>query len=366
MVNILLAPDSFKGSISSRDVINVWSNALKHYPFPFDIESQPLSDGGEGFVTACCRENCKLRSVEVSGPLHKPVKVNYGLDDNVAFIEMAASSGIELLAENELNPMAASTYGLGQTIRDALDQGARRVYIGLGGSATHDAGMGMLRALGARFFNGEQEVSSFEEVKNISFINLDKVIQLFNNVEVICAADVSNPLTGKQGAAHVYAAQKGATPGMIAQLEELTAIFADKIENYLGERFRTMAGTGAAGGTGFALIATMGAKMIPGFDVVAQITSLEERIRKADLVVTGEGYLDQQSSFGKAPVRLLQMARRYGVPVAGVFGGVGESDESFSRIYSLTDLAGSKIEAMNHPEKYLIQAIKMIAEPFTS
>ncbi len=365
-MKILLAPDSFKGTLDALSAATALSDGLLSVLPGLSIDIQPLSDGGEGFVNSCCAQDCTGVSLKVSGPLGEEVNASYGIRGHDAIIEMAAAAGIELLEPGQYAPMEASTYGVGQMISDAVKRNARQVYVGLGGSVTHDAGFGMLRAAGARFYGGEGEVTIFRQVENIKSIDLSKISQLINNVDVICAADVTNPLLGDHGAARIYAKQKGASPEEVNKLESLTEIFSSVVEQHLGRAVRSLPGAGAAGGTAFALMACMGAKMEPGFDVVSRLTRLEERVRESSLVITGEGYLDAQSSFGKAPVRLLRMAQDHGIPVVGVFGGRGESDENFDRIYSLTELAGSTSDAMMRPVEFLRMAAADLARAIAS
>lgn len=362
-MTILVAPDSFKGTLSASDVAITLADELIRLAPEVTVTRQPLSDGGEGFVRACCDDSCEMIRIPVTGPMGGTVQAVYGLRHHEAVVELASAAGIELLTTEELSPMEATTYGLGQVIADAVRRDVRRIWVGLGGSATHDAGMGMLRALGARFLGENKEIDNFRQVEKISSFDLNIIAQIVKDVEFICASDVTNPLLGEAGAAWIYAPQKGATRKQVRELEHLTRVFSRKLETYLGKSFHKFPGTGAAGGTAFALMACLQARCMPGFEVVASWCDLQEQIRQADLVITGEGFLDAQSSFGKAPVRLLHMASEQGKPVAGVFGGVADTSEPFDSIYSLTQLAGSQREAMERPVETLRQAAaKMVRD----
>ncbi len=355
-MKILIAPDSFKGTVSATGVINELKAVCDEYDQVTEVDGQPLSDGGEGFVEACCGDECQRISIPVTGPTGKQVIAAYGLRSSDAYIEIASSSGIELLTPDQLDPLHATTFGLGELIRDAISHGARRLFVGLGGSATHDAGMGMLRALGVRFLSGIKDISQFSDAHNISSIDFTEVVQLINNVEVICAADVTNPLLGENGAARIYARQKGASDDDISKLEKRTGVFAEAVENACGGTYRNVPGAGAAGGTGFALFTCLGARMQSGFEVMAEAVNLEERVRKADVIITGEGFFDRQSSFGKAPFRMCELARKYGKSVYGIFGGTDGGDHGFDRIISLTELSGSKELSMARSTNYIRQA----------
>jgi glycerate kinase len=365
MKKILLAPDSFKGTLSAARIIDLLKDEFRKTLPGLEILSRPVSDGGEGFVRACCLDKGVYHTLEVSGPLGTPVLATYGTLGDVAIVEMASASGIELLTPTELAPFRASTYGFGVLLRHVLLQNYRRVYIGLGGSATHDVGMGMLRGLGVYFNGKNREIVNFREVENIESITYDNVYNNIINQEIICASDVRNQLLGTEGAAHIYAPQKGADSNTVNELERLTSIFADKVENHFGKEFRATEGTGAAGGTAFALMSFFGARSMPGFEIVRELTALDTLLDSCDLVITGEGNLDRQSSYGKVPVRLMELARGKNIPVIGIFGGIETPVPGFDLIISLTDLSGSKDKAMDDGEHYLRLAAQQVIRYIT-
>lgn len=361
-MRILLAPDSFKNSMSARRIVDILYKRLQ-VAFPqASLISLPFSDGGEGFVEACCATDGTIHNAMVTGPTGDFVKASYGKIQDAIIVEMASAAGIELLPFESLNPFKTSTFGVGQLLSHVVEfEEFSHLYIGLGGSATHDAGMGMLRAMGVKFNGLKGEITKFREVENIKSISLTDKYYLIKNQDIICCSDVENPLLGEEGAAFVYAPQKGANRQNVRELERLTTSFADTVEGHLGTSSRHIKGAGAAGGTAFALLSFFGASLEPGFNVVQRLTHLDDIIETCDFIITGEGLLDNQSFYGKAPVKLLRLARARGIPVIGIFGGVQEQPESFDKLISLTDLAGNKEDAIRHGDQYMIEAAEVAA-----
>jgi len=296
-----------------------------------------MADGGEGTVESVTDATRGKRIVlKVMDPLMRETGSFYGItgDGQTAVIEMAAASGIELLKVEERNPWITSTFGTGQLIKDALDRGVRKIMLGIGGSATNDGGAGMAQALGVKFGGKTGAVSvqgggALAELEQIHMEDLDPRIR---QTEILVACDVSNPLTGPQGASAVYGPQKGADEEMVQKLDRNLEHFAELIRDQLGKGISEIPGAGAAGGLGAGLMAFLDARLMKGFDMIAGVVGLEEKIRGADLVITGEGRMDAQTRFGKTPFGVAQMAQKYGKPVIGVAGAL---DEDAGILYEL-------------------------------
>lgn len=288
-----------------------------------------MADGGEGTVEALVdATGGRYVQTPVVGPLGEPVTARFGMlgDGTTAVIEMAAASGLPLVPPHRRNPMVATTYGTGQLIRKALDLGARRIIIGIGGSATVDGGAGMAQALGVRLLDAEgRELGpGGGELSRLSRIDLSGRDPRLQNAELLVACDVDNPLYGPRGAAPVFGPQKGATPEMVAQLDGNLHHMAEVIRRDLGVDVSQLPGGGAAGGLGAGLVAFCGARLQPGVELVIAANRLEERLRGADLVVTGEGALDRQTPHGKTPAGVGRLAQQLGIPAVAIVGAVGE------------------------------------------
>lgn len=333
-MRILLAPDSFKGSVTATAAAEAMAAGLAEvWPTAHSLH-RPMADGGEGTVEAVLTGlGGRLVSARVGDPLGRPVDAAYGWveAERLAVIEMAAASGLPLLAEEDRDPIRTSTVGTGQLIADALDRGARRIVVGLGGSATVDAGMGCLAALGARFRapeGGDLPAcgGALGEVETIDLSGLDPRLA---EAEIVLATDVSNPLLGAEGAVHVFGPQKGLPADRVGVFEMAMEHFADRVVAATGVDHRQAPGSGAAGGIAFLLRSAMAAEVRDGFTLVAELAGLAEAIRGADLVITGEGRLDSQSLYGKVPVGVARMAREAGVPAAAIAGLVDGAAGAF-------------------------------------
>ena len=323
---ILLASDSFKGSASSRRIEELLELGVRR-PMPdCTVLKYPIADGGEGTVDAVTdATGGRIRTVTVSGPLGDDVEARYGMlpDGRTAILEMAQASGITLIEQNRSNALNASTFGVGQMVLDAIDAGARRIYIGLGGSATSDGGAGMAKALGVRFLDGSGAdipcgLAGLEDLTAIDVTGLDPRIA---ETEFIALTDVSNPLVGNHGAVHVYGPQKGIVPDEANGLDGWMRRYADVVQAILGTDVSRIPGTGAAGGLGAALVAFCGAEIRSGIETVLDLIGIDDVMDDVDLVITGEGRMDAQSANGKAPVGVAQRAKRHGKPVIAVVGG---------------------------------------------
>lgn len=328
-MKILIASDSYKGSLDSESVAaSIRKGVLRVFP-DAEIKSIPIGDGGEGTVQALVNAmGGDYLYEEVHTPYGEIVKAKYGLLKNgSAVIEMAESSGLALLHEGEKDVMKASSYGLGELIRSALDRGCRRIYIGIGGSATNDGGVGMSQALGVSFKDAKvSEVGTgarvLGEIEQIDLSGLDPRIRE-SEITVIC--DVTNPLCGPKGASYVYGPQKGASSSQIVELDRNLSHFADITEKTIGKDLRNESGAGAAGGTGFALMSFLNAKLLPGIQAIMNATNFDEKLQWADLVITGEGKIDGQSVCGKVIDGIASRAAKYNKPVIAIAGSLDKN-----------------------------------------
>lgn len=356
-MKIILAVDSFKGSLSSIEIANIMEEGIKEVQPNSTIIKMPIADGGEGTVSALhFAVGGKLVELNVKGPLFSDLKGSYLVlpDNKTVVIELAASSGLPLVPEEKRNPMLTTSYGLGETIKDALNKGYRRFIIGIGGSSSNDAGLGVCNALGLKFLNEEQKQvepigDSLDKVESIDFSEFDNRIL---ESELIIACDVNNPLYGLDGAAHVFAKQKGATNDMITRLDFGMKKFSSIVSKYKKNDVSQESGSGAAGGLGFAFKALLGGQLMSGIDVMIEALNLEEHLKTADIVITGEGKLDEQTSRGKAPVGISRLAMKYNVPVVAIGGTVTDEasalhEQGISAIFSIINKPLSLSEAMD-------------------
>ncbi len=364
-MKILLAPDSFKGTMSSREVISHLSAAASEHFSPLTIVALPIADGGEGTVEALVTATGgTYRERQVAGPRLTGVAARYGIiNGDTAVIEMAQASGLPLLSHSERNPCLTTTYGTGELLRAALDEGLRKIIVGIGGSATNDGGIGCAQALGVSFTDAEgREVGpgggELRRIARIDPTNLDVRLR-DTNVTVIC--DVNNPLTGVRGATRVFGPQKGATPAMLDELEAGMLHYAGLLEQTCRYDVGNTPGSGAAGGLGAALLAFCGAKLKPGIETVLDLVAFERLIADVDLVVTGEGRIDEQTAYGKVPVGIARRCAANGVSVVAVVGSIGSgagATYSFGidSIMSAICAPMSLEEAMSQPAERLREA----------
>ncbi len=346
---IILAFDKFKGSLSSEQVAEAFKQGWQSVVPDSDIVTVPIADGGDGLLQSLATAlGASTRSVVAHDPLGRSISTHYATSGDMAIIEMAQVSGLALLEAQERNPMLTSSYGLGEVMLDALDRGARHMILGIGGSATNDCGMGMLEALGYRFYDAEGEVleASGDAMCRVARIDVANVDARLSECEIVVASDVDNVLYGERGAAWVYAPQKGATPAMVEALDEGMRRFAKVV----GGEWHNVAGAGAAGGLGYALMALLGATLKPGIELVLGTVGFDALLNDAQLVVTGEGRIDRQTLMGKGPAGVLRRARSKGVPVIALGGRVEWCEElassGFERIYEATPEGMALEEAM--------------------
>lgn len=327
-MKVVIAPDSFKESLSAPEVAEAISRGWLRARPDDETLLRPMADGGEGTVDAVLAARPgERRELLVCGPLEQPVTAHWGwLEDATAVIEMAAASGLHWVPEGKRDATRTTSRGTGEVIRAALDAGAKKIIIGLGGSATNDAGLGLLQALGVSFLDGEGSElgAGGAQLAQLECIDLSGLDPRLGAVEFEVAADVNNPLCGPHGASAVFGPQKGANPAQVQQLDAALKRFAEVAAQALGQDHRLFPGVGAAGGLGFACRAVLKARFRPGIELIAELSELEPALTGASLVITGEGRLDGQSLHGKTPVGVAHVARRAGVPVIALAGSVGE------------------------------------------
>ena len=328
-MKIVVAPDSFKGSVTALEAANAIEQGLYRVFPDAIIEKIPMADGGEGTVQSLVdATGGHIRTERVFGPLGNEVEAEFGIlsDGKTAVIEMASASGLTLVPPDKRNPLLTTTFGTGQLIHAALELGCRRLIIGIGGSATNDGGAGMAEAVGVKFLKGnctliERGGGGLAELESIDMTDLHPAIL---ETETIVACDVNNPLTGPDGASHVYGPQKGATPEMVDTLDANLAHYDAILTRTLGKSFNNVPGAGAAGGLGAGLMAFLNAELKLGIDIMIDAVNLRERMKGATLVITGEGQLDFQTAFGKTPVGVAKVAKTYDIPVIAIAGSIGE------------------------------------------
>lgn len=326
-MKIVLAPDSFKECLTAAEVAGCWARGLTRAWPGAELVSVPLADGGEGTVAALVQaRQGQLIEVPVTGPMGQPVLAHYGWlpHDGLAVIELAAASGLERLPPHQRNPLHTTTYGCGELMRHALDRGARRLLIGLGGSATNDGGAGLLQALGARLLDsaGQELALGGAALQQLDHIDLQHLDPRLADCDLQVACDVNNPLCGPNGASAVFGPQKGASPAMVAQLDAALQRFGGVLHHTLGRDIASIPGTGAAGGAAAALHGVLQARLHSGIELVMAALHLAEHLQGADLVITGEGCSDAQSAYGKTPAGVARLARAHGVPVVCISGAL--------------------------------------------
>ena len=327
MKKIVIAPDSFKGTLSSLEVCNLVKKSLLEERDDLEITELPIADGGEGMTESfmCAFPDSEKTELKAKSPLGRDIDVYYAIvSKDTAVIEMAMASGITIEKENDA--MRASTYGTGQLIKDALDKGIRKFVLGIGGSATTDGGIGCIAALGGRFIDkgGKEVALCGEGLSDIASIDLSTLDERIKESEITVLCDVKNPLYGKKGAAYIFGPQKGASEKQVEILDAGLKNLADISAEYLGKDFSLIEGTGAAGGLGFAIIAFLGGRLKGGIDHILDMLSFDEKVKDADLVITGEGKMDSQSLMGKLP---FGVAKRCAHTRVAAIVGLNTADE---------------------------------------
>ncbi|MGX1478592.1 UNVERIFIED_CONTAM: glycerate kinase [Streptomyces canus] len=345
-LRVLIAADKFKGSLTAVQVAERVTAGLRRVQPGLEVEALPVADGGDGTVAAAVAAGFERREVAVAGPLGQEATAAFAVRGDTAVVEMAEASGLQRLPAGVFAPLAASTYGSGELLRAALDAGARTIVFGVGGSATTDGGAGMLSALGARFLDadGEPVAPGGGGLADLASADLSGLDPRFASVEFILASDVDNPLTGPKGAPAVYGPQKGASPDDVEALDTALAHYAKVLEEAVGPKaaeYAASPGAGAAGGIGYGAL-LLGARFRPGIEVMLDVLGFAPALEWADLVITGEGSLDEQTLHGKAPAGVAAAARAKGKEVVAVCGRLALPPEALGRagirrVYPLTD-----------------------------
>lgn len=371
MKKIIVAPDSFKGSLTSIEAANAIEEGVKKVIPNCNIVKLPIADGGEGtmetLVSALNGEKIKIKAHD---PLMRPIEVEYGVVESgkMAIIEMATTSGLTLLKKQEQNPSITTTFGVGEIIKDALKRGYLSFLIAIGGSATNDAGIGMLKALGFRFLdkNNKETDETGISLQSINSIDESEVIPELNNAHFTIVCDVNNPFSGPNGAAYVYAPQKGASKQMVEDLDKGMEIFRKLVIKDKGVDLNTIPGSGAAGGLGGGCIAFLNAQLKPGIEMVLETIDFEKHLQNADLVITGEGKIDKQTAMGKAGSGIIEAARRKKIPVIAIGGSVDDREtlikQGFTSLFSITSGPISLEEAMqeNNTKRNITETTEQI------
>jgi len=343
-MKIVIAPDSFKETLSAFEVASTIESSFQNVFPEAEIIKIPIADGGEGTVEAMVRAtDGSFEFSEVEGPMGNITSAKWGMLGNskTAVIEIAEACGLHLVQANKRNPMTASSFGVGQLVVAALDKGAKKIIIGLGGSATNDGGYGFLRAIGVQFLDSEgNELNGhFETLSLLSDINFNHIDTRIKNTSIEIACDVDNPLLGEKGASKVFAAQKGASNKMIEELESIMTNYYEIISSQLGSQLNDRPGFGAAGGLGFGISAFINSELKSGINIVLEALNFNQYLLDADLVITGEGRIDCQSERGKAPIGVIKYANQLNCKVIVIAGSVADP-KTFNQKFNVTNSYG--------------------------
>lgn len=356
-MKVVIAIDAFKGSLSSIEAgMAIKEGILK--ACDAEIVVKPLADGGEGTVDALFygTDGSEVK-IDVSGPLGEKVTCTYGIlkGGKTAIIEMAQAAGIKLVPKHKLNPLYTTTYGVGEMIKDAIDRGCRNFIIGIGGSATNDGGIGMLKALGYEFYDAEGlPVNPIgNDLSKIASLKTDNAHDKLSECSFRIACDVNSPLYGPTGAAYVFGPQKGATPQIVEALDAGLRNYSEVVKKTTGKDTSSIAGAGAAGGLGYAFITFLNAKLESGINIILDEIRLEDDIKDCDVVITGEGKLDYQTTMGKAPIGVAKLAKKHGKTVIAFAGGVTKdaykcNEEGIDAFFSIQQLPTTVKKAMEY------------------
>lgn len=373
-MKIVIAPDSFKGSLSALEVAQAIERGVKRVKKEANAILVPVADGGEGTMDSLVAStNGRKVQVTVTGPISKPVQAEYGIlgDGATCVIEMASASGLCLVDRSELNPMVATTYGTGELIKQALDDGCRKFILAVGGSATNDGGAGMLQALGMKLLDKKGQSIGFGggSLCNLAYIDAEEFDSRIKESEFLIASDVQNPLIGLSGASHVFGPQKGATPEMVQILDANLTHWADLVEKHTGVRLHNLPGAGAAGGIGGAFQSFFPSETNRGIDLVMEYTKLGEKMAGAVCVFTGEGQIDFQTASGKTPMGVAQEAQKRGLPVFVLTGSIGKGidvlyEYGITSVHSIVNGPMSLEEAMDHAASLLEQTAEQVIRTF--
>ena len=325
----VLAPDSFKGSLTARQVCDAMERGIRKVFPNAECIKVPMADGGEGTIQSLVDATAgQIYTLEVTGPLGVPVLAQYGILGNgdTAVIEMASASGLQHVNKDTANPLITTTYGTGELVKACLDRDVKKIILGIGGSATNDGGAGFAQALGVKFLDKAGKELPFGGIalRDLEEIDMSAIDIRLKDVDIEVACDVTNPLCGKTGASHVFGPQKGATPEMVIELDNALSRYAEVIKSQFGKNVKDIPGAGAAGGFGAGLLAFTNARLEKGVEVIINCTGLCRIIKKADIVFTGEGSIDSQTEYGKTPYGVARLAKRKGKKVIAITGNVGK------------------------------------------
>lgn len=372
-MTFVLAPDSFKESMTAKEACLAMERGIKKVFPSAKCVHIPMADGGEGTTKALVdATDGKILISKVLSPIHIDTEAEFGIlgDGKTGVLEMASASGIHLVPIEKRNPLVTTSFGTGQLIKAATNQNITRLIIGIGGSASNDGGVGMAQALGIKFLDKSNQEIGFGggELHHIQTIDLSGYILKNKNIEIVVACDVTNPLTGKNGASHVFGPQKGANKEMVSILDQNLKHLAQIIRQQLGKDIENVAGAGAAGGLGAGLMAFCDAKLSKGVDLVIKYTQLESKLANADYVFTGEGGIDNQTKFGKTPFGVSQVAKKYKIPVIAFAGKIGDVsslyDNGFDAIFSIMQGVSSLDDALangaNNLEKTTENVVRLL------
>ncbi|WP_279151943.1 glycerate kinase [Photobacterium iliopiscarium] len=357
-MKIIIAPDSYKESLTAMEVATAIEAGFRQVMPTAEYIKLPMADGGEGTVQSLVdASNGTIIEHQVTGPLGEQVPAFFGLmgDGKTAVIEMAAASGLHLVSPNLRNPMLTTSYGTGELILAALDHGVDHIIVGIGGSATNDGGIGMAQALGVQLLDNKGQALGFggQALAQLATIDISHIDPRLAHIKLEVACDVDNPLCGKKGASHIFGPQKGATPAMVAELDQHLAHYAAIIKRDLAIDVKDMAGAGAAGGMGAALLGLFNAQLRSGIEIVIDAVHLGDIIKDADLVITGEGRIDSQTIHGKTPIGVARTAKKYHKPVIGIAGCLSQDcgvvyDHGIDAVFSVVPAAMSLEHAFNN------------------
>lgn len=373
--NILLAPDSFKESMTAKEACEAMEKGIKKVNKDINCIQVPMADGGEGTMQSLVdATGGKIYKLRVVGPLGNEVESEYGIlgDKETGIIEMASASGMALVPAEKRNPLVTTTYGTGQLIKDCLNHKVKKLLIGIGGSSTNDGGAGAIQALGGKLADKEGKEIGFGggELDKLARIDLTDFDKRLKDVEVEVACDVTNPLCGEKGASNVFGPQKGATREMIKTLDDNLRHYADVIKKQISVDVINVPGSGAAGGLGAGLMVFLDGKLKNGIDIVIKYSDLEEKVKKADIVFTGEGSIDFQTQYGKTPMGVAMVAKKYNKPVIALAGSVGKDidilyengiDSIFSIVRGVTTLDCAIKKGKENIEKTIENIIRLIS-----
>src|SRR5699024_3130440 len=368
---VVIAPDSFKESMTALEVAKAIEAGFKKVLPDWEYIKIPMADGGEGTVQSLVdATDGSIKQVEVLDPLGRKIKATYGIsgDGKKAIIEMAAASGLELLKESERDAMNTTSWGLGNLVRAALDEEVDHILVGIGGSATNDAGAGMVQSLGGKLLDEEGKKIHYGEVSldKLTKIDLSALDPRLKKVKIEFACDVNNPLTGLNGASYVYGPKKGADEEEVKELDQKLKHFSNVIQQDLGMDIENEPGAGAAGGVGGTMLAFLGAELRKGGELIVEMLGLEETIKTADLVITGEGGIDDQTFFGKTPIVVAKTDDKYVIPVIALVGSISEGykevyENGIDAVFSILPEATDLEEALNNPYRNVEQTARDVA-----